>query len=177
MEVIIDFLNELASKGVKLSTEAGQLNCYAQKGILTADLKDGILKYKSEIITLLDRREEKPQASADNVSLRQSKEFPLSAGQKGLYILQKLHPAMVAYNVPACFKINNQIYTAMMGEAWGNVLEQFPILIARVVERDGVLFHHLSEDCRTTIQQRVVDCSDEQFKALLQKQVKQPFDL
>ena len=32
--------------------------------------------------------------------------FRLSAGQKGLYILQKLHPKMGAYNVPFCLKIH-----------------------------------------------------------------------
>ena len=52
METVAEFLNKLANKGVKLSAEAGQLNCYAPKGMLTTDIRDSIVKYKSEIIAL-----------------------------------------------------------------------------------------------------------------------------
>ncbi len=167
METVTEFLNKLASKGVKLSAEAGQLNCYAQKGALTNDLKDGIIKFKPELITLLERKEK-----------RQSKKFPLSAGQKGLYILHKLHPGMSAYNVPLCFKISAGMNPAVMAKAWDKVLEQFPILTARVIEREGTLYQELDEGCRTTLQKRAIDfADDEQLLSFLQKQAKQPFDL
>src|SRR5579872_5836608 len=69
MEAVIEFLNKLASSGVKLSVEAGQLTCYAQKGMLTSDIRDEIARYKSEIMTLLKDKEGLPflDASSDGV--------------------------------------------------------------------------------------------------------------
>src|SRR5690349_8417714 len=133
MEIVIEFLGKLASMGVKLSVEAGQLNCYAQKGMLTNDIRDGITEHKSEIIALLQGMERRQDAQVDKSSLKESTEFPLSTGQKGLYILQALYPEMSAYNVPLCFRITGEINTKLFAKAWAFVLEQFPILSTRVI--------------------------------------------
>jgi non-ribosomal peptide synthetase component F len=174
METVIEFLDELASKGVKLSTQAGQLSCYAGKGALTNDLRDGIIKFKPELIAFLAG----VPAQTSESAVRQSREFPLSAGQKGLYILQQMHPRMSAYNVPLCFRINAQIDAGWMAAAWDRVLDQFPILTARVIERDGALYQRLDDNCRTPLQQQAVDfAGDEQLLSFLQTQAKQRFDL
>src|SRR5262245_4710333 len=178
MEAVSDILNKLTSKGVRLSTEAGRLNCYAPKGTLTDDLKDGIIRYKAAIIALLQDQEKGRQAQTAQSSPGQPMEFPLSVGQKGLYILQKLHHGMSAYNVPLCFKIRGEIDTELMARAWGYVLEQFPILTARVVERDGALYQRLDEHCKTTLQRRAVDIADDQqMLSFVRKRAKEPFDL
>src|SRR5947207_1388698 len=109
METVTEFLDKLASQGVKLSAQAGRLNCYAQKGALTNELKAGIVRFKPELIALLEGVEKRQEARTDQSTSGQSREFPLSAGQKGLYMLQKLQPGMSAYNVPLCFKMNAHI--------------------------------------------------------------------
>ena len=43
-----------------------------------------------------------------------ARELPLSAGQKGLYIVQKLHPGISAYNVPLCFRVNSDVDGALL---------------------------------------------------------------
>ncbi|HYK05694.1 MAG TPA: amino acid adenylation domain-containing protein [Thermoanaerobaculia bacterium] len=178
MQTVTEFLSSLAIKGVKLSSEAGQLKCYAPKGLLTLDIQEGIARHKPAIIALLDGREGRRQALTVDRSSAKAKEFPLSVGQKGLYVLQSLHPEMSAYNVPICFKINGPVDTEILAKAWSYVLEQFPILTARVIEKDGTLYHHLDDACKTTIQQRDVDFADEeQFLAFVRKQAKLPFDL
>ncbi len=167
METVNEFLDELARSGVKLSAQAGQLSCYAQKGALTSELREGIVRFKPELIAFLE-----------HVERSRPTEFPLSAGQKGLYILQKLHPGMSAYNVPLCFRINADIDARVLAKAWDLVLERFPILTARIIERDGALVQRPDERCRTTMQQRTVDfADDEQLLSFLQHQVKQSFDL
>ena len=162
MQTVHEFLSELASAGVKLSAAAGQLSCYAQKGALTSELRDGIARFKPELLALLGER------------ARPVQELPLSAGQKGLYILQKLHPAMTAYNVPLCFQINADIDAAVLAKAWDSVQEQFPILTARIVESNGALVQRL--DGRKTSLQHVA-LHDSNETAFLVAQVKQPFDL
>ncbi|HEX8617331.1 MAG TPA: amino acid adenylation domain-containing protein, partial [Thermoanaerobaculia bacterium] len=178
MEAVSEFLNELASKGVKLSAEAGQLSCYAPKGTLTSELRDGIVRYKSEIIALLEGWEQKQSTPAEDRPAARAAEFPLSAGQQGLYILQKLHPAMSAYNVPLCFRIEGEVDVELMANAWALVLEQFPILTARVIERDGALYQRLDDGCKTTLQQHAVRFDDDAaLLSFVRKQAKAPFDL
>ncbi len=174
MEAVTEFLNRLADKGVKLSAHAGRLNCYAQKGVLTEDLKDGITRFKPELIALLEGGSKKQQPNEHG----RPREFALSAGQKGLYILQRLNPGISAYNVPLCLQFNSVIDPAVMARAWDHVLDQFPILTARVIERDGALYQRLEEGCRTTLRPRAIDFQDDvKLLSFLQKQAKQPFDL
>src|ERR1041385_907708 len=177
MEAVNELLIELASKGVKLSSESGRLNCYAPKGTLTNDVRSGIRKYKVELLALLDGRGKGSQTHTGQ-GVETAKEFPLSAGEKGLYILQKLDPGMSAYNVPLCFKISSAIDVDVLADAWDSVLEQFPILTARVVEKDGDLFQRLDDECRTAIERRTVDFADDrQLLCYWQKRAKEPFDL
>ncbi|HYK02057.1 MAG TPA: amino acid adenylation domain-containing protein, partial [Thermoanaerobaculia bacterium] len=178
MQTVHDFLSSLASKGVKLSAAAGQLNCVAPKGTLTADLKRDILKYKPELLALLAELQEKQEAQAVESPAQVPAEFPLSAGQQGLYILQKLHPELTAYNCPLCFKITGELNVELMARAWSYVLEQYPILTATVVEREGGLYQRLDERGRTTIQQHPdIFADDQQLLAFVQQRVKAPFDL
>lgn len=50
---VLELLNKLASKGVKLSVEGDDLNCYAQKGSLTKEIKDCIAQNKPKIVNML----------------------------------------------------------------------------------------------------------------------------
>src|SRR5579864_6077113 len=178
MEAVIEFLDKLATKGVKLSVDGGQLNCYAKKGVLTNEIRDGIVKYRSEILVLLDSRKQRQRAVADKNGSGRPKLFPLSAGEKGLYILQKLHPGMGAYNVPLCSRISSKIDTEILARAWNFVLEQFPILTARIIEQDGNFYHQLDDDCKTAVQQQIVDfTNDEELLSFLRKQARKSFDL
>jgi amino acid adenylation domain-containing protein len=178
METVTELLDKLAIKGVKLSSMSGQLKCYAPKGALTPDLQAGIARYKTEILALLAGANGAPEAQAVEQPLATATEFPLSAGQKGLYILQSLHPDMGAYNVPICVRINGPVDTGILAKAWSSVLDRFPILTARVIEKEGALVQRLDDDCRTTLQQRTVDFADEQaFLSFLRQQAKQPIDL
>jgi len=178
MDSAIEFLNTLASKGIKLSAEAGQLECYAQKGVLTNDIRDGIVKYRSEIIALFESRGKRQQAQIHKGLSRKVKEFPLSAGQKGLYILHKLHPGLSAYNVPICLEISSEFNKEALAKAWEYAQEQFPILTARMIEKDGDLYHLLDDGCKTTIQQHAIDfADDQQLLSFLQKRAQEPFDL
>src|SRR5260370_677218 len=170
MDSAIEFVNSLASKGIKLSVTTGQLECYAQKGMLTNEVRDGILKYRSEIIGLFDARKKQQQAQTEKSLSRKAREFPLSAGQKGLYILHQLHPGLSAYNVPLCLKINTEINKEAFAQAWEYALEQFPILTARVIVKEGELYHLLDGGCKTTIQECAID-----FATTVQKMVQLTF--
>ncbi|MEO8034320.1 MAG: condensation domain-containing protein, partial [Acidobacteriota bacterium] len=177
METVHEFLNKLAHQGMKLSVEAGRLNCYAPKGMLTPDIREGIARHRTEIIGLIEAREGREAMYGRGPAIKCATEFPLSAGQKGLYILQKLHPAMSAYNVPLCFRIKRGLDVTLLAKAWDYVLEQYPILTARVVERDGALYQRQDAACKTTLQQEgIAVANDEELLVLLKERTQRPFD-
>ena len=66
----------------------------------------------------------------------------------------------------------------MLAKAWACVLEQFPILTARIIEKEGELYHQLDHRCKTTIQQRTIDfANDQELVSFVRKQAMEPFDL
>ncbi|MGZ5444484.1 MAG: amino acid adenylation domain-containing protein, partial [Thermoanaerobaculia bacterium] len=178
METVTEFLKTLATRGVKLSAEAGRLNCYAQNGALTNDLRKGILAYKAEILALLEDRDKRQYGRVERTPDTHVTEFPLAAGQKGLYILQKVHPEMTAYNLPLCIRIGGDADVGILQRAWSAVLDQHPILTARIAERDGTLCHVLDNACRTSIRSESIAIDDAaELVSFLRGRVKQPFDL
>ncbi|HXH38622.1 MAG TPA: amino acid adenylation domain-containing protein, partial [Thermoanaerobaculia bacterium] len=178
METVNEFLRTLVSKGVKLSAVAGQLNCYAPSGSVTNDIRKGITRHKPEILALLEGHAQSQPAQTARKASTEPLEFPLSAGQRGLYILQKLNPAMTAYNLPLCVRISGEINVDLLRKAWSFVLDQYPILTARIVENDGTLCHRVDGGCRTTIQETAFAFTDEQsMTSFLRQRMKQPFDL
>ncbi len=54
--------------------------------------------------------------------------YPLSEGQKGLWLLQKLDPGMAAYNVPVPFLIKEETWARAVDSALMALLELHPIL-------------------------------------------------
>lgn len=64
--------------------------------------------------------------------------MPLSEGQKGLWMLHKVSPAMSSYNVPLCFQVKQKLDIEKFKQAGSFMLEQYPILTSIFGEADGV---------------------------------------
>ena len=135
-------------------------------------------KQKNLIATSKDKKKYVSSSESNTGKIESNlKEFPLSIGERGLYILQSVHPKMNGYNVPFCFKLENINFDAL-NKAWKSVLQQYPILTASIVEREGVLYHSLDNTNITKVFRHEVDFSswDECLKHFKER-VKEPFDL
>ncbi|MCP5002869.1 MAG: SDR family NAD(P)-dependent oxidoreductase, partial [Planctomycetes bacterium] len=118
------------------------------------------------------------QEESVNIKKRQSLNFPLSEGEKGLWLLQTTNPSMSAYNVPVCYQISGNIDLEYLGKAWDFVLEQYPILKARISENDGIPYHNITDECKTTVQTEQITIQDnEDLLIFLKEQVKGSFNL
>ena len=53
MEAILELLNKLANKGIKLAVSGDDLNCYAKEGSLTEEIRDAIVRNKPKLIKLV----------------------------------------------------------------------------------------------------------------------------
>ncbi len=74
------------------------------------------------------------------VLAQQATRTPLSEGQRGLWMLQKLAPDMSAYNVPVCLRLGRVLDPERLREACAFLLEQFPILTSVIQVENGVPF-------------------------------------
>ncbi|MEO7323233.1 MAG: amino acid adenylation domain-containing protein [Dokdonella sp.] len=179
MATVIELLRALVNQRIRLAVEAGQLSCYVHKGALTAELKAAIAQHKSELVALLQARQQAdapapaPWNDADGTQV-----FALSVGARALYLLQRLDPASSAYNIPLCLRFNGAVDVSVLQRAWASVLDHYPILTTHVIDEDGVA--HLRSDARSRsdVQCSEVAPADEaQLLPFLRRQACVPFEL
>lgn len=172
MEVVRRLLSELAGLDVKLVVEDGKLNCYAPKGALTPELADAIARCKPELLRVLAE-----EADAQGVAAAAIAEFPLSVGESTHYLLQQLNP-LRSHAVPICVEVHADIDRAVLADAWDRLLDRHPILMARIVEREGVPVHRIDPACRAVLREEALPLErSEDVVAHFQARVLEPFDL
>ncbi|MCX8128557.1 MAG: condensation domain-containing protein, partial [Clostridia bacterium] len=91
-----------------------------------------LIEYREGKLTIAEAQEKLRELS------NQSSRRPLSEGQKGLWMLQKMSPGMSAYNVPICFRTGGKLDVEKFKQACFFVREQHPVLGSAIVEIDGV---------------------------------------
>ena len=164
METVIEFLNKLASKGIKLSAEEGRLNCYAHKGALTDDIRDGIIRYKPELIALfMGREEERRRALVQNGTDHSSdkrlhqpanaekseilpiqpaeepqfERLPLSYAQERLWFIHQLDPGSPGYNLPMAFTVSGELDIDQLDQAFNLIIARHENLRTLFVSHEG----------------------------------------
>jgi amino acid adenylation domain-containing protein len=91
------------------------------------------------------------------VPVSHDRPIPLSSSQRRLWFLQKLHPGLIAYNIPATFRITGAVNVEALKQALDEVVNRHEILRTRFVEIDG---QPLQEILPTAaIELRVIDLS------------------
>ncbi|NEO74120.1 condensation domain-containing protein, partial [Moorena sp. SIO3H5] len=113
---LIQFLQDLSIKGVKLWNEEGKLITESSEEVLTTDVIAQLKQYKSEILQLL----------RENPDICQV--YPLSYGQKGLWFLWQLSPQSSSYNVSFSVRIYSQVDITIWQQVFQALRERHPLL-------------------------------------------------
>ncbi|NEO72881.1 amino acid adenylation domain-containing protein, partial [Moorena sp. SIO3H5] len=113
---LIEFLQYLSLKGVKLWSEGGKLRTGGSQEVLTTDVIAQLKQYKSEILQLL---RENPDISQVH---------PLSYGQKGLWFLWQLSPQSYSYNASFAIRIYSQVDIKIWKQVFKTLQQRHPIL-------------------------------------------------
>ncbi|TCS93645.1 non-ribosomal peptide synthetase [Hazenella coriacea] len=134
--------------------------------------KDILDAYKSGEITIGEVEEK----------LREMKQSsfkkPLSEGQKGLWMLQKMSPDMSAYNIPLCFHIRNQLDLESFKKALQFVVNQYPILTSVIKEDHGTPFQMIQPAAPLSLQQEDISSMDSaEILSYVKKKNQEPFVL
>jgi polyketide synthase PksN len=174
MKELHDFIGILVSKGIVLSVEEEQLNCYADEGVITPKIQDEIVRYKPQLIALLGGKND--HLNDDQYSLNTS--FPLSIGAQGLYLVQQLDPDMTAYNVPLCFQFDHTPDIEALQKAWLAVLEKHSLLYTKIEDIDGKIFYVYDSNLKASIDLfQHQNLSLDEKLVLLKGEIRQPFNM
>ncbi|NES43565.1 amino acid adenylation domain-containing protein, partial [Moorena sp. SIO2C4] len=113
---LIEFLQDLSIKGLKLWTDGGKLKTGGYQEVLTTDVIAQLKQYKSEILQLLK----------ENPDIFQV--HPLSYGQKGLWFLWQLSPQNHNYNVSFSVRIYSKVDITIWQQVFQALRERHPLL-------------------------------------------------
>ncbi|NEO72662.1 non-ribosomal peptide synthetase [Moorena sp. SIO3H5] len=113
---LIQFLQDLSIKGVKLWSDGGKLRTEGSQEVLTTDVMAELEQYQSEILQLLN---ENPDISQVH---------PLSYGQKGLWFLWQLSPQGHNYNVSFSVRIYSKVDITIWQQVFQALRERHPLL-------------------------------------------------
>jgi amino acid adenylation domain-containing protein/non-ribosomal peptide synthase protein (TIGR01720 family) len=103
---------------------------------------------------------------------------PLSEGQKGLWMLQKVSPEMSSYNIPLCFSIRQKLDIEKFKQACTFLLQQYPILTSVFGEDDGIPYQVIQPSQPLAWQQEDISAlQPEKVLPYLRGKTKEPFSL
>ncbi len=113
-----------------------------------------------------------------HVLKEQSNKNPLSEGQKGLWMLQKVSPEMSAYNIPLCFRIDQKLDIEKFKQACSFILQKYPILTSVFGEDDGVPYQMIQPSQPLGWQQEDISTLEaDKILPYLREKAKEPFSL
>ncbi|MCR8936092.1 amino acid adenylation domain-containing protein [Brevibacillus laterosporus] len=104
--------------------------------------------------------------------------YPLSEGQKGLWMLNKLDPTSNVYNIPICFRIRANVDIEKLKQAFGLVVTRHDQLSCVIIEDGGVPYlapQPFNPETFSSIENEVPD--EEELLSLLKEEAKKLFDL
>ena len=145
-------LTRLRSLGVNLAAVGGRLRISAARGKLTDDMKEEIAVRKEELLDLL-RSGLSPDGS-DLVSIPRDGVLPLSLFQQRLWVIHRLDPANVDYNMATVWQIDKPIDAAQVVHAIRDLSCRHEILRSAFRDERGTPRVHLLPADKVAIVQR-----------------------
>src|SRR5258706_11026039 len=89
-----------AKAGVKFRLDGDHLGFRAPKGAMTKELRDEVMRHKSDLIAMLQRdRTEEPALPIPRATAPVAEGVPLSSGQERLWLIDRLAGASALYNL------------------------------------------------------------------------------
>ena len=113
---LVEFLQDLSLKGVKLWCDGEKLRTGGSQAVLTSDIIAQLKQYKTQILQLLQEQPDILQV------------YPLSYGQKGLRFLWELASQNYTYNLSFAVRIYSQVDLAILQQAFEVLKTRHPML-------------------------------------------------
>ena len=128
------------------------------------------------------RRNQRGVSVPPIVPVPRDRAIPLSFSQRRLWFLQKLDPGLIAYNIPATFRVTGALNVPALKQALDEIVNRHEILRTRIIEIDGQPSQEILP--RITIQLRVLDLShlpqgqaEPEVERVCAEDARQPYNL
>ena len=127
--MITDFLLKLAELDIKLAVEDNRLRYSAPEGVLTDEIKAGIVKHKPEIIRFLQQAGN-PELNPVNQIPRipRDHQLPLSYAQKWLWLYDQVESNSFAFNIPMVVRLKGKLNIAVLETSINQMVYRHEIL-------------------------------------------------
>ncbi|NEQ78398.1 MAG: non-ribosomal peptide synthetase, partial [Okeania sp. SIO2C9] len=134
----VDFISYLQNLGVKLWIEQEQLECYAPKGAMTAELKQNLVERKTEILEFLREVQITQKSVASSIqSVSREQVIPLSFAQQRLWFIEKLGLSSNAYNMPLTLNLVGQLDYVALQKSFNEIMARHETLRTTFSEING----------------------------------------
>ncbi|MEH2381364.1 MAG: amino acid adenylation domain-containing protein [Nostoc sp.] len=175
----IEFVSYLNSLGIKIWLEGDQLNYRAPKGVMNPDLKNKLLGRKSEILAFLEEAKSATDSSFEPIlSIKRSRDLPLSFAQQRMWFLYQLESQSPFYNEGLQLRVAGVLNVEALQQSINEIIRRHEILRTTFPAVDGkplqVIFPSL------TINIPVLDLQgleEAEVQQIVTKEARQPFDL
>jgi hypothetical protein len=134
---VLDLISRLKAQGIGLSLQDGKLRLKAEKGSLTAELKDEIVSRRGEIIALLSSAGNSRDEQTSIPKVDRTANLPLSFAQQRLWFLDALEPGTPLYNMPFASRIEGTPDIAVLELALQQMLSRHESLRTRFEAVNG----------------------------------------
>ncbi len=183
MTTVIELLNQLRTRDIKIWVEEGQLRINAPKGAFDSALKAELSQHKTEIIAYLN--EANTTERVDTLALvpvDRTAPLPLSFTQQRLWFLDQLEPDTTTYNIPVATRLKGSLNVAALEKSLQRVVERHEVLRTTFTQENGRPVQQIQAFVPTTL--TLIDLSHlpsearlEEAKKLIEVDANQPFDL
>ncbi|WP_175886743.1 condensation domain-containing protein [Burkholderia sp. BCC0044] len=162
----IEFINELAGRGIELWTQDGKLQYKAPKGAVTPSLVDELKTHKATLIALLEQ-------FAGTAGT-----YPLSFAQKSLWSLHQLNPDSAAYNVTYATRVDDDVDLSTLRRCVDYLIARHPILRTAYRVIDGEPHQQVGSQARAQFSvDRVFAADEAAIRRWIDEESNRPFDL
>ncbi|MBK1987687.1 SDR family NAD(P)-dependent oxidoreductase [Sphaerospermopsis aphanizomenoides BCCUSP55] len=164
--MIVEFLQDLSFKGVKLGLNGEKLRIGGSQSVLTSDVIAQLQQHKTEILQVL-------QDTPDILNV-----YPLSYGQQAMWFLWQLAPENGFYNVAFTCRICSYVNVTTLQKTFQTLIERHPQLRSSFPKQGNKPVQKINQTELTGFQQiNASTWSDQELHQQVFQESQQPFDL
>ncbi len=163
---LVEFLQDLSLKGIKLGNDGEKLRLGGSKSLLTPDVVAQLQQHKTEILEILRDR-------PDILNI-----YPLSYGQQALWFLWQLAPESAAYNMAFTCRICSQVNVTTLEKTFQLLIDRHPQLRSTFSKQGNQVVQQIRQTQLPDFQQiNASSWSEQELEQRVFQEYKQPLDL
>jgi amino acid adenylation domain-containing protein len=135
---VVDLLASLAKLDIRLWLEGENLRFNAPEGVFTGEIREQVISRKSDIIAFLKQARKLNEQPIPVIE--RSGSLPVSYSQQRLWVLDRLNPRDVTYNMTSALRIRGALNFVVLEKVFATLVQRHESLRTRFVEVDGEPF-------------------------------------